>query len=391
MRPVLRPSRPLIALLLAGASACADTHAVLDPLSGDPTLFRWSLPAGYVPPAVPVDNPMSAAKVELGRRLFYDTRLSGNGAFACSSCHRQEIAFSDAKNIPVGSTGEAHTRNSLGLSNVGYQKSFGWAGPATLSLEAQALIPMFGDVPVELGLKGLERELLARLRAERAYQALFPKAFAGESDPYTLANVTKALGAFERTFLALDAPFDRYRRGDANAISPAAKRGEQLFATLQCNACHAGTLYSTASRDPNPISGVFPGFTLGDFVNTGLYNVGGSGAYPIRNRGLFETTGNPADMGRMKIPSLRNVAVTFPYMHDGSVGSLEDVIEHYARGGRLIAIGPNAGDGKLNPTKDRRITGFTISAQEKADLVAFLRALTDSTFLTSNRFSNPWR
>jgi len=97
---------------------------------------------------------MSAAKVELGRRLFYDTRLSGNGAFSCASCHRQEFAFADARNVPVGSTGEAHTRNSMALANVGYFHSLGWADPRTLRLEAQALIPMFGDVPVELGLKG---------------------------------------------------------------------------------------------------------------------------------------------------------------------------------------------------------------------------------------------
>ncbi|MGQ0646884.1 MAG: MbnH family di-heme enzyme [Gemmatimonadaceae bacterium] len=379
----------LFALFLNGCAG--DGHGAVDPLSGDPTLFTWQLPAGLSPPVIPADNPMSAAKVELGRRLFYDVRLSGNGAFACSSCHRQELAFSDAKNIPVGTTGEAHTRNSIGLANAGYQRTFGWAGPETRSLEAQALIPMFGDVPVELGLKGREQDLLARLRAEPVYQRLFPKSFPAESDPFTVPNVTKALAAFQRTFVSYGAPLDRYRRGDRSAMSAAALRGQQLFGDRGCSECHSGTMFTVAVVDPGGVPGPPPAGRPADFANTGLYNVGGTGAYPTRNGGLFETTHLPSDMGKMKVPSLRNVAVTFPYMHDGSVGTLDDVVAHYARGGRLITIGPNAGDGRVNPNRDRRITGFAISAQEKADLVAFLRSLTDSTFITDRRFSNPWR
>ena len=390
-RPVGRGLGTLIALALAGCAG--DGHGAVDPLSGDPALFQWpALPPGISTPPVPADNPMSGAKVELGRRLFYDVRLSGNGGFACSSCHRQELAFSDAKNVPVGSTGEAHTRNSPGLANVGYQRTLGWAGPDTRALEAQALIPMFGVVPVELGLAGREQDLLARLRAEPVYQQLFPKAFRGEADPWTVANVTRAIAAFERTFIAFNAPIDRFRRGEAGAIPDAAKRGEQVFLSRRCGACHRGAMFTVAVADPGPSTGPPPPGPPGpDFVNTGLYNIGGTGAYPARNGGLFETTHVPTDMGRMKVPSLRNVAVTFPYMHDGSVGTLEDAVDHYARGGRLITIGPNAGDGKLNPNKDPRITGFPITAQEKADLVAFLRTLTDSAFITDRRFSNPWR
>ena len=380
-------------VLTVAAVSCADAHAVVDPLSGDPLRFAWNLPAGVHVPFVPVDNRMSAAKVELGRRLFYDTRLSGNGAFACSSCHRQELSFSDAKNIPVGTTGEAHTRNSMGLANIGYQRTFGWAGPATQSLEAQALIPMFGDVPVELGLKGGESDLIARLRAEPVYLQLFPTAFPGEADAFAVPNVTKAIGAFERTFLAFNAPIDRFRRGTGAAMSESAKRGEQVFSAKRCGACHSGTLLSVAARDPGLSAAdlLSPGSAGPDFANTGLYNLGGTGAYPPRNGGLFETTLVASDAGKMKVPSLRNVGVTFPYMHDGSVATLEDAIDNYARGGRLVALGPFAGDGRLNPNKDRRVTGFFISALEKTDLVAFLHALTDSTFLTDRRFSNPWR
>jgi cytochrome c peroxidase len=369
--------------LLGALLACAEAHGTVDPLSGNPSLFRWSLPAGVAPPPVPVGNPMSTAKVELGRRLFYDTRLSGNGAFSCSSCHRQEFGFADAKNIPLGSTGQAHTRNSMGLTNVAYQRTLGWADPATLSLETQALIPQLGELPVELGIKGREGEVLQRLRSEPMYQSLFPKSFGDTPDPLTLANVNRALAAFQRTLLSFNAPFDRFARGDTLAISAAARRGQIAFSTLRCSRCHAGPNFSTALE---------PGIPAGEeFANTGLYNVGGTGAYPTRNGGLFEHTRLSTDMGRMKVPTLRNVAVSFPYGHDGSVGSLETVIDNYARGGRLVPAGPNAGDGRLNPFKDRRISGFAITPQGRADLVAFLQALTDSAFLTDRRFSNPWR
>jgi cytochrome c peroxidase len=367
---------------------CAgDGHGALDPFSGNPADFSWNLPAGMPEPRIPADNPMSPAKVELGRRLFYDTRLSANGAFSCSSCHRQEFAFADAKNIPLGSTGEPHPRNSMALANIAYQPSLGWANPETRSLEAQARIPMFGQHPVELGLHGLEADLLARLRTEPRYQALFPRSFPGPNDPFTIDNVTRAIAAFERTFIALDAPYDRFVRGDVNAIGASAKRGEALFRSerLKCDECHSGVLFTNAG-DPERSSSQDP-----EFFNTGLYNVGGNGAYPSNNTGLFEHTFKAGDMGRFKVPSLRNVSLTFPYMHDGSVATLEDALDHYARGGRVIALGPNAGDGSRSQLKDARVAGFTITAQEKGDVVAFLKSLTDSAFVLNARLSNPWR
>ncbi|MGQ0765469.1 MAG: MbnH family di-heme enzyme [Gemmatimonadota bacterium] len=380
------------AVIALAVAACATENHVLDPLSGDPAAFRWELPDGFPAPTVPADNPMSAAKVELGRRLFYDTRLSGNGAFSCASCHRIADGFADAKNVPVGSTGQAHTRNSMALANVAYQQLFGWAGPDTRSLEQQALIPMFGDVPVELGLAGFEVEFLERLRREPLYGDLFARSFPGAADPVTVLNVTRAIAAFERTFIAGDTQWDRARRGQGAALSPAARRGEQLFMSprLGCASCHPPPMFSLAF--PRATGQTSPPLEqLGEFINTGLYNLGPNGEYPPGNRGLHETTRRPADMGRMKVPSLRNVALTFPYMHDGSVGSLDDVVDHYARGGRLIAQGARAGDGRLNPFKDRRIIGFPITAQEKADLIAFMRSLTDSSFIVRSRLSNPWR
>jgi cytochrome c peroxidase len=376
-----------IAALAWLAAACAGDGHPAATLSGDPADFRWALPAGWTAPAVPADNPMSPAKVELGRRLFYDTRLSGNGGFSCASCHRQEFGVADARNIPVGSTGEPHPRNSMGIANSAWLALFNWVDPTTPSLEQQALVPMFGDRPVELGLKGQEAVLLDRLRAVALYRELFAASFPGVADPITVANLTRALAAFQRTVVAVDSPFDRAMRGEQSAMSAAAQRGEALFrsSALRCAECHRGPLF-TAAAD------VVPGRAGGDsaFANNGLYNLGGTGAYPASNRGLIARTGRAEDMGKFRIPSLRNLAFTFPYMHDGSVSTLEAVVEHYDRGGRLVATGPNAGDGRLSPVKDPRITPLGLTAQQKGDLVAFLRSLSDSALVREPRFANPW-
>src|SRR5688500_12788593 len=217
--------------------------------SGVPAAFRWQLPVGFPLPLVPADNPMSDAKVELGRRLFYDTRLSGNGAFSCSSCHRQQNAFADARNLPFGSTGQAHPRNSMSLPNVAYQVVLGWADTGTRRLESQALIPMLGTTPVELGLAGREAEMLGRLRSVPLYQPLFRAAFPADTSPFTVDNVTRAIAAFERTFVSGDSPYDRYRRGMTSAISDAAKRGEALFMAdrLKCSQCHSGIMFTNAA------------------------------------------------------------------------------------------------------------------------------------------------
>ena len=374
--------------LAAGAlAACAGDGPPVEPaLSGDPAAFRWALPAGWAPPPVPADNPMSDAKVALGRRLFYDTRLSGNGGFACSSCHRQEFGFADARNIPVGSTGEPHPRNSQGIAGSGYLRVLTWADPGAAALEAQALVPMFGEHPVELGLKGMESVLLDRLRAVPEYRTLFPVAFPGVADPFTVGRVTQALAAFQRTIIPVNAPYDRQQRGEAGAMSAAALRGEALFRSprLRCEECHRGPSFTAAAGPAADGLGALP------YANTGLYDVGGTGAYPAGNQGLVEHTGRAVDMGRFRIPSLRHLAFTFPYMHDGSLSTLEDVVDHYARGGRLVATGPLAGDGSRSRYKDPRVSGFALSAAERADLVAFLRSLSDSSLVRDPRFANPW-
>lgn len=350
------------------------------------TPWEWDLPAGFPQPVVPEDNPMTVEGFELGRHLFHDEQLSLNGEQSCASCHQQELAFSDGRARALGSTDELHPRNSPSLTNVAYNPTLTWANPTAEELEEQLLVPLFGEDPVELGFAGQEDELLRRLREDMRYQELFPAAFPGDEDPFTLDNLADAIASFQRALISGNSPYDRYiYQGEDDALSESAQRGMDLFFSelLECDHCHGGLNFASAldhsgnPTDPTP------------FENNGLYNVGGAGDYPAANQGLFLFTDEETDKGRMKPPTLRNIEITAPYMHDGSLATLEDVIEHYVRGGTLTVDGPHAGDGRLNPNKSSFITGFPLSAQGKADLVEFLKSLTDETFLTDPRFADP--
>jgi cytochrome c peroxidase len=222
---------------------------------------------------------------------------------------------------------------------------------------------MFGTAPIELGIAGNEAAVLERLRGDDRYLALF--AAAGE--PIELAGVVRALAAFERRLISGDAPIDR------RELSDAALRGEVLFASdrLKCDRCHGGFNFSVAVGEPV-------------FFNNGLYNV--AGGYPASDQGLFDRTGIDADRGRFRPPTLRNILVTAPYMHDGSVATLFEVLEIYERGGRNTADG----DGAQNPHKSELLTGFFLSGLEHDDLQAFFEALTDERFLTDPTLADPW-
>ena len=324
---------------------------------------------------VPADNPMSEAKVELGRHLFYDSRLSGNQTFSCASCHRQELAFTDGRPRAVGSTGELHPRSSMSLVNVAYNVSFNWGDPETSRLEEQMPVPLFGDDPIELGLSG---PWLDRLRSDELYRRLFADAFPDSDEPIQVDHVIFAIAAFQRTLISGESPFDRLLFwGDDRDFPDAARRGMELFFSerLACGRCHASFNFS----GPVSFEGAEPAPAV--FHNTGLYDVDGEGAYPDRNRGVLEFSGKSADMGRFRAPTLRNIAVTAPYMHDGSVATLGEVIEHYAAGGRQ-------GDG--HPWKSELVDGFEIDERGAADLIAFLESLTDEEFLENPRLSNPF-
>lgn len=350
--------------------------------------YEWDLPAWLPKPIVPAANPMSAVKVELGRELFYEPRLSITGDFSCASCHSQELGFTDGKTVAVGATGEVHPRNSMSLTNVAYYSVLTWGNPLMRSLETQSLVPLFGEQPIEMGLGGREQELLAMLREDQDYAPLFAQAFPEADEPVTVRHLTQAIAAFERTLISVNSPYDRYRYGgDANAISASAKRGEVLFNSerLECFHCHGGFNFSDSTMHERLA------FKEIAFHNTGLYNLDEQGAYPPENTGVYEITENPAQMGHFRAPTLRNIALTAPYMHDGSVATLAEAIQHYAQGGRTIAVGPRVGVGSQNPLKSTFISGFAITEQEQADLIAFLESLTDADFIQNPQFSDPHR
>ena len=275
----------------------------------------------------------------------------------------------------------------MSLVNVAYSAALTWSNPQMKSLEKQALVPMFGDHPIELGLREGDA-FLSAMRADSKYQELFKHAFPADADPFTIDNVTKALASFERSIISARSPYDRYHYGrDDNAISDSAKRGETLFFNqhLSCFRCHGGFAFTDSTvSERNPDRPI-------EFHNTGLYNVPGLLSYPAPNVGIYEYTKEPADVGKFKAPTLRNIALTAPYMHDGSIPSLDGVLDHYASRRQSDSIRPAPGNGHDNPNKDPLIGGFTLSAQDRIDLIAFLDSLTDQAVLHDARFSNPWR
>ncbi|MCH9686580.1 MAG: di-heme enzyme [Deltaproteobacteria bacterium] len=351
----------------------------------EPEEWVWDLPTGFPVPAVPEDNPMSAAKVELGRHLFYDERLSVNGTTSCASCHRQELAFTDGGAVSTGATGDQTSRGSMSLANVAYASTLGWGNPTLLSLEAHALLPLFGNDPIEMGLLD-EADIVGKIADDPIYVDLFEDAYPNEAQPITLAHASGSIASFQRTLISGRSPFDRwFYDSDESAISESAKRGYNLFHVRgECFYCHFSFNFSDATYFES-----LPELTT-PFHNIGLYNIDGEGAYPQGNTGVHAFTGAPEDMGRFKSPTLRNIVVTGPYMHDGSIETLPEVLEHYGAGGRTIAEGPHAGVGADNPFKDPLMVTFELQDHELVDMMAWFESLTDEEFLTNPAFSNPW-
>jgi len=287
----------------------------------------------YMP--VPDANPMTAEKVALGERLFYDPIVSRDGKLSCASCHDPRNAFTDAKPVSVGVFGRRGTRRVPALINRGYGSAFFWDGRAA-NLEEQALQPI--QNPNELGMT--TQEVLQRLTNDREYRRQFQAAF--QSDP-NAENLAQALASFVRSILSGDSPVDRYLNGDTGALSPAARRGFDIFrGKANCTACHLG-----------------PNFTDEQFHNTGVAWRDGK----LLDTGRFAVTGKEGDQGAFKTPTLREVARTFPYMHDGSLATLAQVIDFYNRGGNP------------NPHLDPELHPLKLTPQEKQALLAFLKAL----------------
>ena len=373
----------LLALLaIALVAGCgSESNYTVEPQSSV-NAYGFDYQTGTLPlPKEPAENPATEEKFQLGRHLFYDVRLSGNQTMSCESCHQQALAFSDGVKVPTGSTGEVLHRNSQTLTNIAYNASYTWANPILKEIEQQLVIPLFGEFPVEMGINDSNREtILQRFRDDVLYQELFNNAFPNQQDSFTFPNVIKALAVFNRALISKDSPFDR------GTMSSSAMRGQDLFNSekMECFHCHNGFNFSDSTLHDGSV------FVSRPFFNTGLYNLDSQGSYPIEDNGLFSVTQNPSDKGKFRPPTLRNVAFTAPYMHDGSIASLAEVLDFYANGGRNITSGDHQGDGRINPNKSEFVKGFTLSAQEKQDMLAFLNALSDPVFISNPRYANPF-
>lgn len=368
-------------------TGCYNNSVQLEGIKTTGTKYKFKIYNDIPRPFEPEDNPITNEKVKLGRYLFYDKRLSANNTFSCATCHEQKKAFADNKIVAEGVFAQKHSKNSMGLTNIGYSSVLTWANPNMFKLETQMLVPMFGDNPHELGMSGKEDELIKRIKNEKIYPELFNQAFPEQKENINLENITKAIATFERVLVSFDSPYDKYEFGnDKNAISESAKKGKDLFfgEKFECSHCHSGYNFSDSTKDKKTK------FLEFNFHNNGLYNIDNKNDYPVDGRGIAEITLKKEDIGKFKAPSLRNIEVMPPYMHDGSIASLEEVIEHYSKGGRIIKEGIYKGDGTLNKNKSGFIRGFKLSAEEKQNMLDFLKSLTDKTFLENPEYSDPW-
>lgn len=314
------------------------------------------------------------AQQQLGHYLFFDTRLSINNTKSCSSCHNPAFAFSDGYRTSATALGENVLHNAPSLINGVYLKKYDWANLNATNFLEQIKRPLYGNHPVELGLDKHIATLQQQFAKDSLYKILFKKAFPQTDSLYTLQQIETAIVEYEKTLISTESNFDKQE------LTPNEYNGLKLFTSnlLNCVVCHPPP-YFTLATTTNNIDSMY--------ANIGLYNINNKNEYPKQDEGLSVITKNKKDNGKFKIPSLHNVMLTAPYMHDGSVATINEVIDIYARGGRKF----NNEDGKLNTNKHQLIKGFAITPREKQDLIAFLNSLTDSSIFYKQTFQNPFR
>jgi cytochrome c peroxidase len=363
----------LLTLMIVASFAFAFTVATKANEAGDSTAaYQPKLPLGIPFEVwsyyVPKDNPLTQAKVGLGKELFFDKRLSADGSVSCATCHDPNLAFTDGKKVSDGIKGRRGRRNSPTILNAMFNSAQFWDGRAE-TLEAQAVLPLI-DAD-EMGNQSLD-EVVARLQKVPEYTKLFRQAF---NTGVTIEGLARAISAFERTLVSGDSPFDRFVAGDREAMSEAAKRGMLLFRTKgRCN---------------HNINQSFPFMTDQNFRNTGIaanhtafdsitgkasaMTQADSSTSLLRSLssqeggselGRFVFTGNSLDIGAFRTPSLRNVELTGPYFHDGSAATLAEVVRYYVKGGNE------------HPLRDWELNALSLTQNEQGDLVEFLKSLT---------------
>lgn len=351
-----------LSILLFAAIGCKkDQVVVVEPTGLDTTGIVFRTPDNFVAPIIPADNQLTKEGVKLGRHLFYDKRLSGDNTQSCASCHFQESNFSDPKQFSIGIDGSIGDRNAMVIMNLAWQDLFFWDGRSS-SLEAQALEPVIN--PIEM--KATWPDVIAKLEADPFYVEMFEAAFGPNS--ITKENAAKAIAQFERMMVSSNSKFDRYLKGEYQ-FTTEEKVGYDMFNSEDgdCFHCHGdfttGNLFGAYGPD-------------NQMKNNGLDSV------LTPNTGYEVVTGNPADRAKFKIPMLRNVEYSFPYMHDGRFATLYDVIEHYNMGGYVTPT--------TDPDMKKAGIGRNWSEYQKGALIAFLKTLSDEHFLTDTAFADPW-
>ncbi|WHO37261.1 cytochrome-c peroxidase [Sphingobium sp. AP49] len=324
---------------LGGAAIIGAAALLATGLGAVRPTWRWpALPAGVAAPSIPADNGMSAAKVALGRRLFYDRALSADGSMACADCHQQEKGFADGLSTHRGVMGDMGVRNVPGLANVAWRSGLTWTEAGLSTLEQQAMVPMTGTKPVEMGLAQDDAGLARRIGADPCYRRMFAAAFPGAQGGVGFAEVTAALAVFQRTMISFGSAHDR------GALSPLAARGAAQFKAAGCADCHSGTDLTDSKTH---------------YVGTSAPREADSAAYG----------GKPLPPGvepppeQFRTPSLRNVAVTGPWLHDGQSPTIESAI--------------------------RRHAAPMLADVDMPALLAFLDALTDHDFLNNAALARP--
>jgi cytochrome c peroxidase len=298
-----------------------------------------TVPLGLQPIAWPADNPYTPEKADLGRLLYFDTRLSADNSVSCATCHAPNYAFTDALPVSNGIGHQKGTRNAPTIINGAYATVQFWDGRAS-TLEQQAVGPMANLV--EMG--NTQEGVVTKLKAIPGYRALFAKAFGTED--FTIDHVAKAIATFERTVLSGNSPYDRYQAGNKKAMSPPQIRGLKVFQKAKCDKCHKDAVFS----------------------DNAFHNLGTGMDKPDPDVGRFAVTHDPKDWGAFKTPTLRDVAETAPYMHDGSLKTLREVVDLYDKGGTL------------NKNLDKDIKPLKLSSDQRSDLVEFLRALSGESW-----------
>jgi cytochrome c peroxidase len=297
------------------------------------------------------NNPVTKEGFELGRKLFYDPRLSGDGTISCGSCHKQFAAFADLEHpVSHGIGGKLGARNAPALANLRWNPDFFWDGGVN-HLELVPLAPISN--PVEMG-EDLSH-VIRKLNRDPKYAVAFQQVF--HQDSINSQQLLRALAQFMGELVSANSPYDQYRHGKTDALSADQKQGLLVF-EARCSTCHKPGLFTDHSFRNNGLDATFS-----------------------KDAGRGTITESPADLGKFKVPSLRNVALTSPYMHDGRFQTLEQVLEHYNRGVKR--------SGTLDPVLDNGLPGLPLSETEKTQLITFLEALTDRSFINNKRFSEP--